>query len=414
MKNPKEILLTPRSHISPQQDGCSSDTRLCVWCEADQQFLRSRRQPRVFHQESSVRVADLFAGCGGMAIGLREAARELRSGFEVSLAIDNDEAAIEIYKRNLLGANAHVADVRDLFDGDLGGTLTRSERQIRAEAGKVDLLIGGPPCQGHSDLNNHTRRSDPKNALLLTMARAAEVLRPRIVLVENVPPVQWDRAGVLEMSLKALTVAGYKTSGAVVNLARVGLPQRRKRYLLVASKNASVTPSIVLSELEKPFAGHPERTVHWAIHDLMGTARAGTYDSVGRITPENRRRIAFLFEHGVFDLPNELRPRCHRDGNHSYISVYGRLKWSRSAQTITTGFGSMGQGRYVHPQRRRTITPHEAARLQTFPDWFDFGDKTSRSVLAKVIGNAVPPFLMRELGRIIIPKMVSTLTEGAA
>ena len=82
--------------------------------------------------------------------------------------------------------------------------------------------------------------------------------------------------------------------------------------------------------------------------------------------------------------------------------MYGRLRWDQPAQTITTGFGSMGQGRYVHPARRRTITPHEAARLQTFPDTFDFGDVTSRKALAKMIGNAVPPLLMATLGDSIL------------
>src|SRR5713101_8205724 len=118
----------------------------------------------------------------------------------------------------------------------------------------------------------------------------------------------------------------------------------------------------------------------------------------GAIRETNARRIDYLFENKLYDLPNLKRPDCHKDGNHSYKSVYGRLRWNMPSQTITTGFGCMGQGRYVHPQLRRTITAHEAARLQTFPDWFDFGKKTSRSTLAEVVGNAVPPLLMRDLG----------------
>jgi DNA (cytosine-5)-methyltransferase 1 len=83
------------------------------------------------------------------------------------------------------------------------------------------------------------------------------------------------------------------------------------------------------------------------------------------------------------------------------------LRWNQPAQTITTGFGCMGQGRYVHPQKRRTITPHEAARLQTFPDWFNFAAETRRGVLAKAIGNAVPPLLMIELAKIILPSLLT-------
>src|SRR6185295_15215993 len=140
------------------------------------------------------------------------------------------------------------------------------------------------------------------------------------------------------------------------------------------------------------------RTVRWAIGDLTAVKRDYIYDTASESSATNASRMKILFENRLFDLPNRHRPTCHRNGNHSYVSMYGRLRWNRPAHTITTGFGSMGQGRYVHPQQRRTITPHEAARLQTFPDWFDFGTKTKRGVLAKAIGNAVPPMLMVELG----------------
>jgi DNA (cytosine-5)-methyltransferase 1 len=147
---------------------------------------------------------------------------------------------------------------------------------------------------------------------------------------------------------------------------------------------------------------HHDRTVRWAIQDLMDVKARSPYETAGGMSKENARRIEYLFGHRLHDLPNTQRPDCHRDGDHSYISMYGRLRWDGPAQTITTGFGSMGQGRYVHPARRRTITPHEAARLQTFPDWFDFGEESSRSLLAKMIGNAVPPLVMVALGTEII------------
>ena len=103
--------------------------------------------------------------------------------------------------------------------------------------------------------------------------------------------------------------------------------------------------------------------------------------------------MAWLFEHGEHNLPNPERPTCHRT-EHSYRSMYGRLWWDEPAQTITSGFGSMGQGRYVHPLRQRTLTPHEAARLQFLPDFMAFDlVKTTRSALATMIGNAAPPML---------------------
>jgi site-specific DNA-cytosine methylase len=126
------------------------------------------------------------------------------------------------------------------------------------------------------------------------------------------------------------------------------------------------------------------------IRDLLDVESDSTFDTGSERSEENRRRMAYLFVHGVYNLPNKNRPVCHKNGGHSYLSVYGRLRWNQLAQTITTGFGSMGQGRYVHPQRRRTITPHEAARLQTFPDWFDFGDRTKAANSRALMAGACP------------------------
>jgi DNA (cytosine-5)-methyltransferase 1 len=151
--------------------------------------------------------------------------------------------------------------------------------------------------------------------------------------------------------------------------------------------------------------GHT-RSVGWAIRDLESRSGRGVYDSAPVVSPKNRRRIAWLFENKAYDLPNLERPDCHQS-EHSYRSMYGRLKWDEPAQTMTTGFGSMGQGRYVHPSRRRTITPHEAARIQTFLDHFDFGE-TRRTELARLVGNAVPPLVNVVLGEHVIPQLVES------
>ena len=108
------------------------------------------------------------------------------------------------------------------------------------------------------------------------------------------------------------------------------------------------------------------------------------------MTPTNVVRMEYLFKHDEYDLPNRLRPPCHQNG-HSYKSMYGRLKWDQPAQTLTTGFGSMGQGRFLHPTRRRMLTPHEAARIQGFPDFFNFSLISRRTSIQQLIGNAVPP-----------------------
>jgi DNA (cytosine-5)-methyltransferase 1 len=326
---------------------------------------------------------------------------------EVALALDSDPDMIEIYRRNFQDAKARMGAVERIFDGVIGSDLSETERLLLAETEPLDILVGGPPCQGHSDLNNHTRRNDPKNALYMKMARAAEVLRPRVVILENVAAVQLDKGNVVSATMKALAGAGYKAYGQVIDLQKFGIPQRRRRFVVIASSVDGIEPSTVFAKLEARFHRHCSRTVRWAIGDLCTSAASTLHDTPSSTTSENARRIAFLFDNDLYDLPNDRRPVCHRDGGHSYVSVYGRLRWNQPAQTITTGFGCMGQGRYVHPQKRRTITPHEAARLQTFPDWFNFAAETRRGVLAKAIGNAVPPLLMIELAKIILPSLLT-------
>lgn len=385
----------------------------CSSCREDLQFLRRKHQPNPPKKPSwTLRAVDMFAGCGGMSIGLAEAARRAHAAFEVPLAIDADQAVIDLYEQNLPGAKTKVGDVAELFPGDVGSKKTKTETKIKAGIGDIDVLLGGPPCQGHSDLNNHTRRRDPKNELYLLMARAAEVLEPQVVVIENVTPVQWDHGKVVERTSRALEEAGYRVHGCVLDLRRVGVPQQRRRYVLLASKLASFDPRGELEAITDT-ATHPHRTVGWAIGDLRGKGGTTPFDTASRPTDENKRRIDLLFETKAHDLPNEERPECHRDREHSYRSMYGRLWWDKPAQTITTGFGSMGQGRFVHPKERRTITPHEAARLQTFPDWYDFGADTKRGVLAKVIGNAVPPLLMVKLGARIIAALTAERPRSA-
>ena len=129
--------------------------------------------------------------------------------------------------RNFPRANVVRADIETLFDGELGTPLTASEMSIALAVGDIDILVAGPPCQGHSDLNNHTRRQDPRNSLYLRAVRAAEVLQPTLVLIENVPAVRHDKGGVVTRSTEALRAAGYSVDSGVLDLVKFGVPQRR-------------------------------------------------------------------------------------------------------------------------------------------------------------------------------------------
>jgi len=339
---------------------------------------------------------DLFAGCGGLTLGVAEAARHLALGLDVRLAIDADMTARLVYEANFPGARVRHGRVEELFDGRAGNKLTEAERKVKAAVGPVDVLVGGPPCQGHSDLNNHTRRDDPRNALYARMARAAEVLKPTIVLIENVPTVTHDVEKVVDATIDRLRTCDYTVAEAVVDISRLGAPQRRRRHVVLATRDARADVDAIVGNLAARCPDHPVRSVRWAIGDLVRLKANGMLDSASVPSKKNMKRIRWMFEEQQYDLPNRRRPKCHRS-KHSYNSMYGRLRWKDPAQTVTTGFGSMGQGRYVHPSRLRTITPHEAARLQMLPDFFSFSAVTKRGELAQLIGNAVPPVLASAL-----------------
>jgi DNA (cytosine-5)-methyltransferase 1 len=218
-------------------------------------------------------------------------------------------------------------------------------------------------------------------------------LGARALVLENVRHVARDRRSVLDTTSAALEAAGWRTRTVLLNAAHYGAPQRRERMFLVAFASAADLDAFagVLTELRRP-----PLSVEAAIADLLDRDGVDPFDSAPTPSPENRRRIAFLHERDLYDLPNEERPVCHRNGT-TYTAVYGRLRPDEPAPTITTGFGTPGRGRFVHPSRPRLITPHEAARLQTFPDWYAFLDEASRrprrAFLEKWIGDAVPPLL---------------------
>ena len=360
-------------------------------CSIDRAFLLAKERPKYEDSPNPIKLVDLFAGGGGLTVGAAEAALRAGRGVEVALAVETDDRAADVYALNFPRANLVRSDVAAMFNDQLGARATASERDVALAVGDVDLLVAGPPCQGHSNLNNHTRRDDPRNALYLRAARAVEVLRPTLVIVENVPAVRHDRGSVIAISTQVLEAAGYSVASSVLDLVRFGVPQRRRRHILLAVRGDVIDPA-VLDGLHAPCRENDERSVRWAIEDLVERTAMAGIDTASKPTPVNRRRMEWLIDQDRYDLPNEMRPRCHH-GSHTYNSMYGRLAWDRPAQTITTGFGSMGQGRFVHPAEPRTLTPHEAARLQTLPDFFDLDSRKGRGAWAKVIGNAVPPLL---------------------
>lgn len=358
---------------------------------------------------SSLRIVDLFSGSGGFGVGAALAARFFGRRATFAAVADTDVDATKAYARSLPVMRRLNQTVAMMADYALNPDSAEPEfdfppeliiPELEAEVGRVDLLIAGPPCQGHSNLNNHTRRNDPRNDLFISTVAVAVALEARVVVIENVPTVTRSHGDVVRCAQSLFESEGYLVDSGVLRMDDLGGWQTRARYFMIAVKQDAAFGSNSILESWQTRHGKmrsPRREplpVLWAIEDLADTGGEGIFDTSPVQNKENSRRINYLFDNKLYDLPFEERPDCHKDGT-TYTSVYGRMHPDRPAPTITTGIGTPGQGRFIHPTRRRLITPHEAARIQGFPDGyvFDQDGDVSRKALAKWIGDAVPSLL---------------------
>lgn len=365
-------------------------------------FIRGERQ-NLGIGSPELRFMDLFSSVGGLSLGAMETANALGIRGVPLLAADVDERALQVYRANLRPRHTVVESVRGMLDFRVSGIGANAKFAFEPRAiderlvsfrGSTDLILAGPPCQGHSSLNNHSRHNDPKNLLYLTVPAAAIALDAKHVIIENVPNVVADKNGVVQTSIALLRDNGYNLTSGVLAADKLGWPQTRKRFFIVASKGSA---PIDLASLRNHFE-RQALPVTWLLDDLAKKGlRAGTImHSVPQLSEENEMRVRWLHENNEHNLPNHHRPDCHKDGN-TYPAVYGRMFADKPAPTITGGFLTPGRGRFVHPTEHRVLTPREAARIQGFPDWFEFnlsdGSEPKRAEVSQWIGNAVPSIL---------------------
>ncbi|GIW91340.1 MAG: putative BsuMI modification methylase subunit YdiO [Pirellulaceae bacterium] len=396
----RELSVDCRTFSSRMADVSQLDNEAPPWSKWWRSYLRGARAEFEGCATGNLTIVDLFCGCGGLSLGAREAARAVGLRPWIRLAVDTDKDALAVYAANLTPERTLHADTGSLVEFQILGWGEEARFAypprllhcaLRAMQGGVDLILAGPPCEGHSNLNNRTRRSDPRNLLYLDAIAIGTAIDATAIVIENVPDIINDRSRVADTAIALLEKCGYHTTRGVLASDALGLPQTRRRFFVVGSR-AGVVP---LADVARAMAKEPT-TVRWAIEDLVNAAQDPAMDSVPALSRENRLRIDYLFDNDLYDLPDHMRPTCHKNG-HTYPSVYGRLRWDWPAGTITTGFMTPGRGRFIHPSRRRPLTPREAARLQGFPDWFKFrpGDAAlpKKNALAKWIGDAVPPML---------------------
>jgi len=345
-----------------------------------------------------LRVADLFCGSGGLANGASQLCAELGVSPVFDFIADQDEEATRVFAGNHPTRRRFTSSVQKLVDY----TVSRSgqgakfsyrpellDEDLAADLQGIDLVLAGPPCQGHSSLNNRTRRADPRNDLYLTVPAFAVAVGAEMCIIENVPLVLKDEDRVVETAKQIFESEGYSVTAGTLSASDVGWPQTRTRHFLVARKGHAPTP---LDQVRSTL-GDRGRSLWWAIGDLEDAVGDAVVRQLTQLSDANRARIDWLFDNDQYDLALPERPDCHRNGT-TYTAVYGRLRKHLPAPTITTGFMSPGRGRFTHPTRRRTLTPQEAARLQGFPDTYRFVSDPSnppgRGQLSKWIGDAVP------------------------
>ncbi|MET8653822.1 DNA cytosine methyltransferase [Nocardia aurea] len=331
---------------------------------------------------------DLFCGAGGLTLGLHAA------GFDCRAAIDIDEAAVATFAKNI-GDHVKRADASKVTGEELLDAAGVAH-------GELDLLAGGPPCQGFSKQKRGAHLGDPRNALVLEHLRLIEEVRPRAFLLENVAMLASIRGAHLVERFHSL--ADYQLVGHSYLAADYGVAQTRQRFVMVGIRNdqlgtftipSPTTP--VWPTVGETLDGLPEPPADGSEHPNFANHR------VSRMNAANVERFSYVPQGGGWqDIPFEKRLKCHQVVNvkaGGWPDVYGRLRWEGQAPTITGGFDSVSRGRYGHPIQNRALTPREAARLQGFPDWFAFVG--TRHDVRHQIGNAVPAPLGMAIGQSI-------------
>lgn len=345
---------------------------------------------------SEFRILDLFCGAGGLSWGMHK-----NPNFKTMIALDFDENAAKTFKHNMPDTTVIVGDITEKSIKDKIVAL--------AKENSINMIMGGPPCQGYSMKGKKLGLADPRNFLFREYLDFVKILRPDVFVIENVKGLLSSANGWFKDEIiKTIHDLGYDAEVSVLNAADFGVPQSRERTIFICSKHGPIslpTPTVTtavtvrdaiedLAYLESAEGAYEQDYITEAISDYQKQRRFGSQKLYNH-KASNHKEIAIEKlklippECGKEFLPKEMH------GNQKFKTTWGRLKWDSVSPTIDTRFDASSNGTNNHPFLNRAITPREAARLQSFDDKFIF--QGSKVYVRKQIGNAVPPLLAKAI-----------------
>lgn len=342
--------------------------------------------------KKELRAIDFFSGAGGLTHGLRSA------GIDVLAGIDNDAACRQTFERNNTGSLFLERDITKYSPEEL-----RRELKVGMQDDRM-VFAGCAPCQFWSIIQTNKEKSRKTKNLIFDFQRFVEYFEPGFVVVENVPGISSRPRSPMGKFITSLESMGYNVAHGITDMSLYGIPQRRKRFTLIASR-------VSAAKLPEP------TNKRIAVKDILGTKNgfpkicAGTKDqtkflhSSANLSEKNLNRLRMTRKDGgdrsEWQSKKAYLLPCYASDEKKFYDTYGRMWWDRPAPTITTKFFSVSNGRFAHPEENRAISLREGATLQTFPKKYEFIG-SSMSSIAKMIGNAVPPDFAKIIGKQIV------------
>ena len=353
------------------------------------------------------RVLDLFCGAGGFSAGLEQV-----NNFSTEVGLDFDKYAIETFSKNFSNA---IAICGDILDQNIKNLVIDSSRER-----KVNMIVGGPPCQGFSLKGKNLGLNDSRNFLFKEYLNIVKELQPEIFIIENVKNILNSSSHYFrDEILKEIKSLGYIVNFGVVNAKNYGVPQNRERALFIASKtkfinfpnpqDKIITVKDAISDLAYLESGQGQ-----IMSDYIYPAQSEYQKQLRRHCLQYHK--ASSHSKLAIEKLKMIPPECGKEylpkdllGKQKFSTTWSRLEWNNISPTIDTRFDTPSNGKNSHPFLNRAITPREAARIQSFNDDFYFyGPKVA---VCKQIGNAVPPLLAKAIGQQILNELQNDIIE---